>query len=398
MKKLLYICATINVAVTTVSSVVACTVGTYTKTSNINHAQPVIPQPVAMPTKIGDTYYLSSVTRGLYTSKDGIRWDRNEAKGISDKTAVYASPAQIGDLDYLPTAQGLYTSKDGVVWNNKMTQGLPSLVGYNPVMFDHNYYLALNNKIYMSQNGFNWGEDGKIAKGVQVSCNLTKINDTYYVATNSGVYKSNDLHQWNSLDYDFSADNVVSNPIKIDDNYYIAVDNEDFENEGLYTSKDGEDWDWSQVNGINPTAPIEDPPIKINGIYYEIDGSHNDSSYDSYGLFTSQDGVDWNQNATIGLPEGIDQIFFLPVKINDTYYLPVFKDLANWTMYTSLDGVHWSQSTTTTFPANASYDFIQSAPCKVGDMYYLLTNKGLYISEDGINWKRDTNYPSPYTT
>ena len=75
-----------------------------------------------------------------------------------------------------------------------MTQGLPSLVGYNPVMFDNTYYLALNNKIYMSQNGLNWGEDGKIAKGVQVSCNLTKINNTYYVATNSGVYESENLH------------------------------------------------------------------------------------------------------------------------------------------------------------------------------------------------------------
>ena len=65
-------CATINVAVTTVSSFVACTVGTFTKAKNINHAEPVIPNPVAMPTKIGDTYYLSSATRGLYTSKDGI--------------------------------------------------------------------------------------------------------------------------------------------------------------------------------------------------------------------------------------------------------------------------------------------------------------------------------------
>ena len=143
MKKLLYICVTINVAVTTVSSVVACTVGTFTRAKNINHAGPVIPNPVATPTKIGNTYYLSSDTRGLYTSEDGIHWDRNEAKGISNKTAVYASPAKIGDLDYLPTAQGLYTSKDGVVWNNKMIQGLPSLVGYNPVMFDNNYYLAL---------------------------------------------------------------------------------------------------------------------------------------------------------------------------------------------------------------------------------------------------------------
>ena len=236
----------------------------------------------------------------------------------------------------------------------------------------------------MSQNGLNRGENGKLPNDLQASCNLTKINDTYYLATNEGVYKSNDLHKWHSLDGGFFADRIEQNPVKIDGNYYIA-DGSGVESGGIYTSKDGEDW--NLVDGINPMMPISLSPVKINGIYYEIDSP--------YGLFTSQDGLTWNRDDAVGLPT-LTNMKFLPVKIANTYYLPVYNNAVNWVIYTSQDGVHWSKMFPSGFPTNIDYNFFQSAPAKIGSMYYLLTAKGLYLSEDGINWKRDTHYPTPY--
>ena len=111
---------------------------------------------ISSPVKINNIYYLSTFGSGLYTSTDGINWNRDHARGIQASVKSDLTPVKIGRVYYLGTEEGLYTSNNGTIWNRHYADGIPTSVSISedPVKIGAIYYVGTNG--YGSSKGGLW--------------------------------------------------------------------------------------------------------------------------------------------------------------------------------------------------------------------------------------------------
>ena len=293
----------------------------------------------------------------------------------------WLSPVKIGGTYYESTDTGIFTSKDGVTWNRNEAQGIPTFENWfesNVTKIGNIYYAAsVVGGLYYSTDGIHWTHDTYgINQYSAVDSPPVKIGGAYYVATD-GVWDTNSLHKstdgihWTSAANGLPSNAYISgSPVKIGGTYYLGMyRNGTAKREGLYTSQDGTNW--TPVISIPPKTYIYSYPVKIGDTYYlPTEGS---------GLWTSTDGVNWTHNKTI--PAGAI-IQSPPNKIGDTYYLGTWQN----GLWTSSNGVNWTKDT---HGLKGNYRF-EEPPTKIGDTYYAASWYGLFTSVDGINWTKDT--------
>ena len=276
------------------------------------------------PVKIGDTYYLATFNKGLWTSTDGSTWTKNTTTGL-DTANMGSAPVKIGDTYYLATfGQGLWTSTDGSTWTKNTTTGLEESRSYSAIV---------------------------------------KIGDTYYLATfNKGLWTSTDGSTWTkNTTTGLDTANMGSAPVKIGDTYYLATFGQ-----GLWTSTDGSTWTKNTTTGLEESRSYS-AIVKIGDTYYLITVEQ--------GLWTSTNGSTWTKNATTGLDTA--NMRSAPVLIEGTYYLST----ANNGLWTSTNGTAWREDTVSGFTQ------IHSAPVLIEGTYYLTTvGQGLWTSANGETW------------
>lgn len=321
------------------------------------------------PEKIGTNYFVAT-SKGLWYSANGTSGWQN-ALGIAGESGfnsvdLVSPPLEYNNKYYIGSngnnnLGGIWDSANGASgWTQEKANNnipvtkqiqapLTHLVKGGGVPGNAEYFAeAANGGIYQSKNLTDWSMQVPTIHNYRAVAPPTEIfapshygvGEIWYMpTTNAGLWTSADggrsWQQYGSPSIDPGAaelanSSLVSAPVKIGDYLYAATTNH-----GLWRGRGqyGPSYynNWTKVSDIPNNANLTSPPFNFKTtqkpLYMQSSNGH--------GLWTSTDGLHWQQNKTTNLTNA--NLANKPVKIGDNYI--VASDYINpglWTIKPTL--------------------------------------------------------------
>lgn len=344
--------------------------------------------PLASPIIMASTDVNQILSKSKFTYNPQQVWVQN--KSLFPVFSLLSPPKYIDGVYYetpvgVGVGRGLWTSKNGKNWTRNQSIGIYTRSESNVVKLKNTYFLATDaHGLWTSKNGKSWMQNKSLSTLPWFWCAPTLINNIYFLASNGrGLFESMNGKTWFQ---NKSVDSFGSftNPTFIGSTYYLPSDN------GLYTSQDGRHWNLNRdISGI----PIKYPPVKIGKTFYLTTGITSGDHAIGAGLYTSTNGQNWSKNKTIpNKTATVGQVKFF----NGKYYIATH----DHGLYTSTNGQNWVQNTN--FPKNGDVNLINNLTY-IDGAYYLNTtgieaidprvvHGALWTSPNGLTWIKNNSF------
>lgn len=355
----------------------------------------------------GNRYLAVSDGSGLYSSTDGLNWERVATNGFGGNFSIaYINGLYLSGGDW----QTLYTSQDGINWNSH------SLCQTTMGCFSGIYGLAGNTKgyvatgedglLYYSSDGTTWlAQDGLVGTFSSFWGAAASPDRFVVVGASNGAIYSDDGLTWTAASFG-SATSPTFNDVMWDGTQFVAWGVAD-----VYTSTDGISWNYKSSpyiaqllwNGTQyenldygTTDLVNWTPLPRAGYFSDLDRWVMDMHYlPSTGQYLvaggTVDGVGWIAASSDG--NAWQMAMSSHAMVGATWAGDHFVAIDNTgVLFDSTDGINWSSDKIIKIALDyISEVYFSIAWSPLHSRYVAVSSARTAVSEDGMNWRDATN-------
>lgn len=291
----------------------------------------------------------SGSAANLITSADAETWTARTAGTANFNAAAFGASTYV----VVGTSGAVFSSANLVTWTSQ-SAGAQT---FNDVIFANSLFVAVGaaGTVYSSPDGVTW--TSRSAGSTQFN-RIIYANSLFVAVANSGViYTSSDGTTWT-----LRTSNVASNlnDVAWNGSIFCAVG----ESGVITTSSDGTTWTARTPAGTTDLALIS---VAWSGTRFIVVNTTNSLA------LTSTDGITWTRENTSGTTGGARYAAYLGGRF-------IAVGTSNW-IQTSTDGLTWRASDNVQYVPSSISRFL-----KLNNVYYALTNAGMFQSSDGISF------------